>query len=99
MSSLVERWHRLSQALIDLCDAPVDHDILYLSQQFPKLSAMAPSPLLLPLQNSMTVILPSNRAESGVYRPFPSSAPTLAGAVIFLRGAPLIAKHQPNRFC
>ncbi|KAG8930738.1 serine/threonine-protein kinase M1 [Tulasnella sp. 417] len=79
MSPLVERWHKLSQALIELCDAPVDHDILYLSQQFPKLSAMAPSPLLLPLQYSMTVILPSNRAESGVHQPFPSSAPTLEG--------------------
>ncbi|KIO32842.1 hypothetical protein M407DRAFT_66218 [Tulasnella calospora MUT 4182] len=79
MSPLVERWHRLSQALIELCDAKVDNDILYLSQQFPKLSALAPSPLLLPLQYSMTVVLPSNRAESGVHRPFPSSAPTLEG--------------------
>ncbi|KAG9049511.1 serine/threonine-protein kinase M1 [Tulasnella sp. UAMH 9824] len=26
MSPLVERWHRLSQALIELCDAPVDKD-------------------------------------------------------------------------
>lgn len=96
MSPLVERWHKLSQALIELCDAPVDHDVLYLSQQFPKLNAMAPSPLLLPLQYSMTVILPSNRAESGVHRPFPSSAPTLEGVHIVSTSISIAAKHQPK---
>lgn len=67
----------LSTQLLILSNYDIRQDdrILSLRVYFPALEKLAPSRLILPLQNSMTVSLPSSNAEE-FHHPFPVDAPT-----------------------
>ncbi|KAJ1032614.1 hypothetical protein NDA16_000637 [Ustilago loliicola] len=77
---VVSSSQRLAKELLRLCDYNVGKNETTLSMEklFPGLLEVAgSSELLLPLQSSMTVLLPSNHLISEVHRPFPSNLPTI----------------------
>ncbi|CCF54683.1 hypothetical protein NDA11_002719 [Ustilago hordei] len=77
---VVSSSQRLAKELLRLCDYNVGKNETTLSAEklFPGLLEVAnTSELLLPLQSSMTVLLPSNHLISEVHRPFPSNLPTI----------------------
>lgn len=76
----VSSSQRLAKELLRLCDYNVGKNETTLSMEklFPGLLEVAGSfELLLPLQSSMTVLLPSNHLISEVHRPFPLNLPTI----------------------
>ncbi|SPO21770.1 related to serine-protein kinase atr [Ustilago trichophora] len=77
---VVSSSQRLAKELLRLCDYTVgkNETVLSMEKLFPGLLEVAStSELLLPLQSSMTVLLPSNHLISEVHRPFPSNLPTI----------------------
>ena len=77
---VVSSSQRLAKELLRLCDYNVGktETVLSMEKLFPGLLEVAnTSDLLLPLQSSMTVLLPSNHLISDVHRPFPSNLPTI----------------------
>ncbi|WFD02134.1 non-specific serine/threonine protein kinase [Malassezia obtusa] len=79
VARVVDAFEQLSSELLHLCEYPVGKEnTLALSKHFPALlSAVQSTPLILPLQSSITVTLPPNDAVSQTHRPFPSDAPTI----------------------
>ncbi|KAJ9477602.1 Serine/threonine-protein kinase MEC1 [Pseudozyma hubeiensis] len=77
---VVSSSQRLAKELLRLCDYNVNKNetVLSMDKMFPGLLEVAnASELLLPLQSSMTVLLPSNHLISEEHRPFPSNLPTI----------------------
>ncbi len=77
---VVASSQRLAKELLRLCDYSVSKNetVLSMDKLFPGLLEVAgTSELLLPLQSSMTVLLPSNHLISEMHRPFPSNLPTI----------------------
>uniref|UniRef100_V5E7L0 non-specific serine/threonine protein kinase n=2 Tax=Kalmanozyma brasiliensis (strain GHG001) TaxID=1365824 RepID=V5E7L0_KALBG len=77
---VVSSSQRLAKELLRLCDYSVgkNETVLSMEKLFPGLLEVAnTSELLLPLQSSMTVLLPSNHLISEEHRPFPSNLPTI----------------------
>lgn len=77
---VVSSSQRLAKELLRLCDYNVgkNETVLSMEKLFPGLlEVAATSELLLPLQSSMTVLLPSNHLISEVHRPFPLNLPTI----------------------
>ncbi|SNX82494.1 related to serine-protein kinase atr [Melanopsichium pennsylvanicum] len=78
---VVSSSQRLAKELLRLCDYSVakNETMLSMEKLFPGLLEVAhTSELLLPLQTSMTVLLPSNHLISDVHRPFACNLPTIA---------------------
>ncbi|EPQ30215.1 uncharacterized protein PFL1_02331 [Pseudozyma flocculosa PF-1] len=72
----------LAKELLRLCDYDVPRQTTVLStdEQFPGLqNAAASCELLLPLQSSMTISLPSNNVVTAEHRPFAPNLPMIAG--------------------
>jgi len=71
----------MTNELLALCDRPVDDEkkVLSMSRDFPRLKALGNCDLLIPLQESLTVNLPSSTAAEAVHQPFPLDAPTFKG--------------------
>ena len=78
---IVEAAERVSTELLHLCEYQVHKETkLRMPQHFPALiAAVQRTPLILPLQSSVNVILPPNNQVSQTHRPFPSNAPTILG--------------------
>lgn len=76
---IVEAFEQLSAELLHLCEFHVGKEsTLSLNKHFPALvSAVQSTPIVLPLQSSVTVTLPPNNAVDQAHRPFPSDAPTI----------------------
>lgn len=77
---VVSSSQRLAKELLRLCDYNVgkNETVLSMERLFPGLLEVAnTSELLLPLQSSMTVLLPSNHLISEEHRPFPTNLPTI----------------------
>lgn len=75
--------HAMTDELLGLCNYPIDDDrkTLSMKRDFPKLAALGRSPLLVPLQESLTVNLPpTSSTEDSNHVPFPVLAPTFEGA-------------------
>ena len=51
-----------------------------MKQLFPQLKAMAPSSLLVPLQESLIANIPTVEIDEATYKPFPADAPTIMSA-------------------
>lgn len=71
---------RMAKELLRLCDyeVPKQETVLSMTRLFPGLLEIAnTSGLLLPLQSSMTVLLPANHLISDQHRPFPSDLPMI----------------------
>lgn len=79
LPKLITLIHVMTDELLRLCNYPIDDDrkTLSMRRDFPKLAALGRSPLLIPLQESLTVNLPpTSSTENSVHVPFPTSAPT-----------------------
>ncbi|PWZ03108.1 hypothetical protein BCV70DRAFT_197342 [Testicularia cyperi] len=77
---VVTASQRLARELLRLCDHQVgkSETTMSMERQFPGLLEVATtSDLLLPLQSSMTVLLPSNHLISDTHRPFPPNLPMI----------------------
>lgn len=60
-----------------------DNQELRMSTHFPGLQNLAPSPLIVPLQSSLTVTLPSTVADRTEHKPFPLDLPIIASRFPF----------------
>lgn len=70
----------MATELLRLCDAPIkdnDAKALSMSRDFPQLKRQAPSDLIIPLQESLTVNLPATSSHSSDHQPFPPDAPRI----------------------
>ncbi|KAH8118429.1 hypothetical protein DFH11DRAFT_1686601 [Phellopilus nigrolimitatus] len=79
--TLVTHAMSMTTELLRLCDHPIKDDAtktLSMLRDFPALTRLTPSPLIIPLQESMTVSLPSTSSSKSVHQPFPPDAPTIA---------------------
>lgn len=79
VARVIDAFEQLSSELLHLCEYHVGKETtLSLAKHFPALlAAVKGTPLILPLQSSITVTLPPNDAVSQTHRPFPSDAPTI----------------------
>jgi serine/threonine-protein kinase ATR len=72
----------MTNELLALCDYHIDDDgkkSLSMKRDFPKLMALGQSPLIIPLQESLTASLPptsSASSSSAAHEPFPPNTPT-----------------------
>ncbi|TFK43883.1 hypothetical protein BDQ12DRAFT_199518 [Crucibulum laeve] len=74
---LVLQSEAMTNALLALCDAPVDdRSTLSMKHEFPSLSKMVNSDLIIPLQESLTATLPPTSADESTHQPFPPNPPT-----------------------
>ncbi|KAL4076264.1 hypothetical protein J3A83DRAFT_4357344 [Scleroderma citrinum] len=79
LPNLIIHIHAMTDELLRLCNYPIDDDrkTLSMKRDFPRLAALGRSPLLIPLQESLTVNLPpTSSTENSNHVPFPVSAPT-----------------------
>jgi len=78
---IIEAAERVSTELLHLCDYHVHKETsLSMHKHFPALlAAVQKTPLILPLQSSMTVLLPPNGQVSQTHRPFLPNLPTIQG--------------------
>lgn len=75
----------MTTELLRLCDFSIKEDsarTLNMSRDFPILSKLAPSQLIIPLQESLTASLPSTSSAESDHQPFPHNAPTIARAYL-----------------
>lgn len=78
---IIEAAERVSTELLHLCDYHVHKETtLSMHKHFPALlAAVQTTPLILPLQSSMTVLLPPNGQAQQTHRPFLPNLPTIQG--------------------
>ncbi|TDL29365.1 hypothetical protein BD410DRAFT_710460 [Rickenella mellea] len=77
---LVSQSIMMSSELLDLCNYQVKDDTktLSMARAFPRLLKLAPSPLIIPLQESLVANLPSTSSGESDHQPFPPDCPTIA---------------------
>ncbi len=75
----IDQASQISVYLLKLCDHPVQQKTTSLSMatSFPELAASETDFVLLPLQTSLVVNLPSNNLSSMTHNPFPADLPTI----------------------
>lgn len=79
---------KLVESLLDLCNFVVNKETtLSLHRQFPNLYRLAPTILIIPLQNALNVSLPTDASHIADHKPFPD------GLVVFQ------SKFASFRFC
>ncbi|XP_065069876.1 serine/threonine-protein kinase ATR-like isoform X2 [Rhopilema esculentum] len=84
MRQFIEHGLRLTDRLLEVCNKPCRKETkLTISADFPSLKRLLNdtnfSSIIIPLQSTMTVILPSGQSAQPSYNPFPDSLPTFAG--------------------
>lgn len=81
--------------LLNLANYKVrDGQELRMSTNFPGLFNLAPSPLIVPLQSSLTVTLPSAVVNQYEHKPFPIELPIIASARLLRHKFPACADFQ-----
>lgn len=89
VSQLVSSWSMMTTCLLELCDKEIGNaDVLSMAKDAPKLYRTCPSQLILPLQDSMTVLLPATSTLKDTHRPFRARSPT------FARKQVIIVRHS-----
>ncbi|OSX59349.1 hypothetical protein POSPLADRAFT_1048687 [Postia placenta MAD-698-R-SB12] len=80
VAKLVKDSRKMTEALLALCDRPLRDDVrvLSLKKDCPSLERLAPSRLIIPLQESLIATLPPSSAADATHQPFPVDAPTFA---------------------
>ncbi|KAJ2934534.1 hypothetical protein H1R20_g2555, partial [Candolleomyces eurysporus] len=81
LSALIVDSVAMTNELLALSTHPVDDNTktLSMSRTFSNLRSLGNCDLLIPLQESLTVNLPSSSSAEGVHQPFPVDAPTFKG--------------------
>lgn len=90
VAKLVKDSRKMTEALLALCDRPLRDDVrvLSLKKDCPSLERLAPSRLIIPLQESLIATLPPSSAADATHQPFPVDAPTFASARMILTFCP-----------
>ncbi|OBZ70466.1 Serine/threonine-protein kinase atr [Grifola frondosa] len=80
LSKLISTSLQMFEELLRLCEHPVrdSQKVLNMAKDFPLLYRLAPSPLIIPLQEALTASLPPTASADAAYQPFPLNAPTIA---------------------
>ena len=79
---LITEARQMATELLNLCDKPIKDDAakaMSMSRDCPALAKLAPSRLIIPLQESMTASLLPTSSSDRAHQPFPPDAPTIAG--------------------
>ncbi|RKP36998.1 hypothetical protein BJ085DRAFT_14939 [Dimargaris cristalligena] len=81
VGELIEEATHFTNALTDLCNHPVPAKVTTLSfnKEFRRLMRMTPLNLLVPLQSSLTVTLPTSSQTLMTHNPFPGTLPAISG--------------------
>ena len=76
----------MTNELLGLCDFPIKDDRKTLSMQknFPKLFKLAPSRVIIPLQESLIANFPPTSSSETTHQPFPIDAPTFECLFTFI---------------
>ncbi|KZO97981.1 hypothetical protein CALVIDRAFT_50339 [Calocera viscosa TUFC12733] len=79
VAQLVTESVKMTTELLNLADynLPDNQYTMYISRQCRELRKITPSHLILPLQESMTVTLPSTSANQDQHKPFPNTTPII----------------------
>lgn len=78
----------MATELLRLCDFPIKDDAtktLSMIKDIPTLFKLAPSRLIIPLQESVIVTLPATSSSKTTHQPFPPDAPTIMGKKFILK--------------
>lgn len=80
----------MTNELLALCDHPIkdERKALSMSKDFPRLSKLVSSRLIIPLQESLTANFPPTASADTVHQPFPVNAPTFQGMLTRTRLEP-----------
>ncbi|CAO1612632.1 unnamed protein product [Jaminaea pallidilutea] len=80
-SKTIETSQHLASELLHLCNFPVSSKTtaLTLERDFPRLHALADCRLIVPIQASLTVSLPTNNEPKADHSPFPLNVPRFKG--------------------
>ncbi|KAF8897901.1 hypothetical protein BD779DRAFT_1608382 [Infundibulicybe gibba] len=81
IKTLISQCISMTNELLELCDYHIDGDkkTLMMSRDFPRLSSLGHSSLIIPLQESLTANLPPASSSDSIHQPFPMNAPTFDG--------------------
>jgi serine/threonine-protein kinase ATR len=85
LPTLISQCLAMTNELLNLCDHHIDDDskkTLSMTKDFKRLAALGRSPLIIPLQESLTASLPPTSSLESTHQPFPSNAPTFQGLSI-----------------
>ncbi|KAG6866120.1 hypothetical protein C0991_008428 [Blastosporella zonata] len=77
--NLILQCETMTNELLNLCDYHIDDDArktLTMTKDFKRLAALGKSPLIIPLQESLTASLPPTSSAESTHQPFPPNAPT-----------------------
>ncbi|KAI8840920.1 hypothetical protein BC829DRAFT_16893 [Chytridium lagenaria] len=79
LKSLVMDGQKLTDELLNLCNFQIKgkETLLNMSKDFPSLRLLAPSPMVLPIQSTLTVTLPTDNSTLTSHNPFETEAPTI----------------------
>ena len=83
LPTLISQCLAMTNELLNLCDHHIDDDAkktLNMSKDFKRLAALGRSPLIIPLQESLTASLPPTSSVESTHQPFPSNPPTFEGS-------------------
>ncbi len=78
MNKLISASLSMAAELLNLCNGQLgDKSSVNMSKDFPRLFKLAPSPLIIPLQQSLTATLPPlSSTQVKDHKPFPIELPT-----------------------
>ncbi|KAG6832347.1 hypothetical protein H0H87_001811 [Tephrocybe sp. NHM501043] len=77
--TLIQQCLAMTNELLNLCDYHIDDDArktLTMTKDFKRLAELGKSPLIIPLQESLTASLPPTSSAESNHQPFPPNAPT-----------------------
>ncbi|KAH9248203.1 hypothetical protein BASA81_014163 [Batrachochytrium salamandrivorans] len=79
--SLVMEAQKLTDQLLHLCNFTIPRDVssISMAKDFRTLQRMTPLSMIIPLQSSMTVTLPTSSKSAASHMPFPNDLPTIQG--------------------
>ena len=77
ISKIIDEGTKMVEQLLSLCLHSVSKETsLSLYKEFPLLKRLTPTTLIIPLQTSLNVSLPSDASLSATHKPFPDNLPT-----------------------
>lgn len=79
VSGLINECNAMTDQLLAICEHPLglpERKVFSMKQDFPQMDRLAPSQILIPLQNSLTASMSSTSSQGAVHVPFPVNAPT-----------------------
>ncbi|EIW76220.1 hypothetical protein CONPUDRAFT_158248 [Coniophora puteana RWD-64-598 SS2] len=78
LPGLIQECGKMTDELLRMCNYPINDErkVLSMKKSFPALARLGHSPLIIPLQESLTPNVPVSSSSGNDYNPFPFDAPT-----------------------